>query len=75
MLAKFFLILAVSSEITNLQAMATNDNTLSFSWAPPISPNGVLVSYSVSITNLVDDSTVRTAVDVTSTLVGGLGML
>ena len=51
--------LAGSSEVTTLQAESTSDTTLVISWEPPATPNGNILSYSVSIVNLKDGSAVR----------------
>ena len=50
---------AVSSAVTNLLVESTDDTTLVISWEPPATPNGNILSYSVSIVNLKDDSAVR----------------
>ena len=49
----------MSSEVTELQAESTDDSTLVISWEPPATPNGNILSYSVSIINLKDGSAVR----------------
>ncbi len=68
---------AVSGEVSNLQANPMNDTTLVISWEQPVSPNGDITSYSVSIINLKDGTTVRqesVAVEMTSISTTNLGM-
>ena len=48
-----------ASEVMNLQVASTNNTTLVISWEPPATPNGNILSYSVSIVNLKDGSAVR----------------
>ena len=48
----------VSSAITNLDSVS-NDDTLVISWGAPVTPNGAITSYSISIINLKDGSAVR----------------
>ena len=52
-------ILLESSEVSNLRATSANDNSLVISWEPPANPNGGILSYAVSITNLRDGDIVR----------------
>ena len=60
---------SVSSAVTNLQAESTDGTTLVISWEPPATPNGNIISYSVSIINLKDGSAVRQENTPTETLV------
>ena len=48
-----------ASEVMNLQVESANNTTLVISWEPPATPNGNILSYSVSIINLKDGSAVR----------------
>ena len=48
-----------SSGVTGLERRTVNDTTLVISWEPPASPNGHILSYSVSIINLGDGSILR----------------
>ena len=56
---------------------STSDTTLLISWGEPVSPNGNILSYSITITDLRDDSTVRSenrvAEESTSFMESGLG--
>ena len=58
-LIKHYFGYAVSSAVTHLLVESTDDTTLVISWEPPATPNGNNLSYSVSIVNLKDGSTVR----------------
>ena len=58
----------MSSAITNLQAESTDDTTLVISWEPPATPNGNILSYSVSIINLKDGSAVRQENTISTTI-------
>ena len=63
------------SVVTGLQSRSANDTTLSISWEPPANPNGVILSYNVSIINLSDGSTVRQETTLsTDILQANLGM-
>ena len=53
------LVSAVSSEVTEIQVSSTNDTTLLLSWEPPANPNGIILSYTVSVVNLADFGVVR----------------
>ena len=53
------LVSAVSSEVTEIQVSSTNDTTLLFSWEPPANPNGIILSYTISVVNLADFGVVR----------------
>ena len=44
--------------MTDLQASSPNETTLVTSWGPPADSNGDILSYSVSITNIGDNSIV-----------------
>ena len=66
----------MSSEVTNLQAESTDDTTLIISWEPPATPNGNILSYSVSVTNFKDGSVVRKENTTSSTITQiGLGII
>ena len=45
--------------MSDLEVNSANDTTLLISWGEPVSPNGNILSYSITITDLRDDSTVR----------------
>ena len=45
--------------MSELELNSVNDTTLLISWGEPVSPNGNILSYSITITDLRDDSTVR----------------
>ena len=66
--SKIQLHIAVSSEVINLQTVSTNDDTLVISWEPPATPNGNILSYSVSIINLKDGTTVRQENTISTTI-------
>ena len=48
-----------SGPVSELEVNSINDTTLLISWGEPVSPNGNILSYSITITDLRDDSTVR----------------
>ena len=48
-----------SGPVSALELNSTSDTTLLISWGEPVSPNGNILSYSITITDLRDDSTVR----------------
>jgi hypothetical protein len=48
-----------SGAVTGLRVTSTNDTVLLISWGPPVSPNGVILSYSVNIIDLGDGASVR----------------
>ena len=48
-----------SGPVSELELNTTSDTTLLISWGEPVSPNGNILSYSITITDLRDDSTVR----------------
>ena len=50
---------AVSTPITELQLRTPNETTFVITWQPPANPNGDVIHYFVSITNLKDDSEVE----------------
>ena len=67
---------AVSSAVTNLTADSMGNDTLVISWGPPVTPNGAMTSYSISIINLKDGSAVRqenTLIETLSVTQTGLG--
>ena len=45
--------------MSELEQNFSSDTTLLISWGEPVSPNGNILSYSITITDLRDDSTVR----------------
>ena len=45
--------------MSELELNSVNDTTLLISWGEPVSPNGNILSYSITITDLRDDSNVR----------------
>ena len=50
-----------SGPVSELELNSTSDTTLLISWGEPVStsPNGNILSYSITITDLRDDSTIR----------------
>ena len=48
-----------SGAVTDLQVNPLNATALIISWEPPANPNGFVLGYSLSITDLRDGSTVR----------------
>ena len=48
-----------SGPVSELELNATSDTTLLISWGEPVSPNGNILSYSITITDLRDDSNIR----------------
>ena len=48
-----------SGPVSDLELNSVNDTTLLISWGEPVSPNGNILSYSITITDLRDNSTVR----------------
>ena len=57
-----------------LEVNAINDTTLLISWGEPVSPNGNILSYSINITDLRDDSIInRETIDNTNYTVTNLG--
>ena len=66
-----------SGPVSDLEVNSVNDTTLLISWGEPVSPNGNILSYSITITDLRDDSTVRNenrgAEESTSFMLAGLG--
>ena len=69
----------MSGPVSDLQANSPDDFTLVISWRPPTTPNGNIISYTVTIENLRDGTTLRDIVDpsaVTTTLTeNGLGTI
>ena len=60
MVIQILTLFTVSSAVANLVADSMgNDDTLVISWGPPVTPNGAITSYSISIINLKDGSAVR----------------
>ena len=52
-------ILLGSGPVSELELNSINDTTLLISWGEPVSPNGNILSYSITITDLRDDSNIR----------------
>ena len=48
-----------SGPVSELELNTTSDTTLLISWGEPVRHNGNILSYSITITDLRDDSTVR----------------
>ena len=48
-----------SGPVSVLELNSVNDTTLLISWGEPVSPNGNILNYFIKITDLRDDSTVR----------------
>ena len=48
-----------SGPVSELELNSTSDTTLLISWGEPVSPNGNILSYSITITDLRDDSNIR----------------
>ena len=48
-----------SSPVSELELNTTSDTTLLISWGEPVSPNGNILNYSITVTDLRDDSIVR----------------
>ena len=44
----------VPGVVGNMKVVALYDNLLHVSWDPPLSPNGVITGYLVTVTNLVN---------------------
>ena len=62
--------------MSELELNSVNDTTLLISWGEPVSPNGNILSYSITITDLRDDNTVsRTTEETTSFMKTNLGEL
>ena len=58
LLTDFLLTTTVPGVVTDLQASSPNETTLVISWRPPADPNGDILSFSVSIINIGDNSIV-----------------
>ena len=62
----------------SVQTESPDDSTLIISWSPPVETNGVILSYSIIIINLKDDSTVRNEMipaDVNNIVERSLGLI
>ena len=73
-----FLLCTVPGPVSNLRYFSLSSTETRVSWAPPMTPNGVILSYSLTVTdlngNLVQDSIINvspTADDI-SLIVSGL---
>ena len=65
-----------SGLVSELELNSVNDTTLLISWGEPVIPNGNILSYSITITDLRDDSIVRRATEEsTSFMATNLGEL
>ena len=51
--------LSESGPVSALEVNSVSDTTLLISWGEPVSPNGNILSYSITITDLRGHSTVR----------------
>ena len=67
----------MSGPVTDLQTNSPDNSTLVVSWRPPTTPNGNIISYTVTIENLRDETTMRYIVNssavTTSLTENGLG--
>ena len=54
----------VSGAVIDLKTKSPDNSTLVISWRPPTTPNGNLISYTVRIENLRDETTLRDIADV-----------
>ena len=45
---------AVPSAVENMLVVVLSDNLLHVSWEPPLSPNGIITGYIVTVTNLIN---------------------
>ena len=63
----YALVSAVSSEVRDIRSSSPNDTTLLISWDIPAIPNGMIMNYSINISNLANgelvtqDNTVGTS--------------
>ena len=55
---KLLIFLSESGPVSALEVNSVNDTTLLISWGEPVSPNGNILNYSITITDLRDNSTV-----------------
>ena len=53
----------MSGPVSDLQTNSPDDSTLVISWRPPTTPNGEIISYTVRIENLTDETTLRYIMD------------
>ena len=69
----------MSGPVSDLQTNSPDNSTLVISWRPPTTPNGNIVSYTVSIENLRNGTTLRDIADLdpvtTSLTENGLGII
>ena len=56
---KLLIFLSESGPVSALEVNSVNDTTLLISWGEPVSPNGNIISYFITIADLRGDSTVR----------------
>ena len=54
---------AVSGPVRDLQTNSPDNSTLVISWRPPTTPNGNILSYTVTVENLRDGTTLKDIVD------------
>ena len=74
-ISPIYISFSVPSAVTNLLVEFTDDTTLVISWGPPATPNGNILSYSVSIINLKDGNAVRQENTISTTVtLTGLGI-
>ena len=69
----------MSGPVRDLRTNSPDNFTLVISWKPPTTPNGNILSYTVTIENLRDGTTLRDIVDpsavTTSLTENGLGTI
>ena len=74
-----YLISAVSGPVRDLQTNSPDNFTLVISWRPPTTPNGNILSYTVTVKNLKDGTKFSDIVDssavTTSFTENGLGTI
>ena len=69
----------MSGPVRDLKTNSPDNFTLVISWRPPTTPNGNIISYTVTVENLRDGTTLRDIVDpnavTTSLTENGLGTI
>ena len=69
----------MSGPVTDLQTNSPDDFTLVIFWRPPTTPNGNILSYTITIENLKDGTTLQDIVNpsavTTSLTENGLGTI
>ena len=53
----------MSGPVSDLQTHSPDNSTLVISWRPPTTPNGNIISYTVTVENLRDGTKFRDIVD------------